>query len=148
MNTQDNKDEAARLKKFMLENFDFQSLKQMGFWAKGTRSTDHEKQASRICEYFGYQSVYEYNPPYITMSASGKVAIAESVGSVNASGEYEPGTAALISTFQSEFVCPICSCPQQIKDSSKQRQRCKGCKRPLVVAIGLTGDLHVWELAK
>jgi hypothetical protein len=48
------------LKAFMKENFDFSSLKKVGFYPKDMKHTDYEGQAKRVCHFFGYESVYEY----------------------------------------------------------------------------------------
>lgn len=140
--------EAEKLKKFMLEHIPFHSLKQAGFWPKGTRVTDYQKQAERVCHWFGYKTVYEYGDksPIIIDSTKGNVATAIFPGSINAQGEYEKGDGALIRTFQSDFVCPICTCPQEVKDTAKNWQKCRGCKRKLWVMVDMKGDLHVSEL--
>lgn len=55
-------EEAARqkLKEFIEDHFDFQTLKKVGFFEKGIRKTDYEKIAARVCLFFGYKSIYEY----------------------------------------------------------------------------------------
>lgn len=55
-------DKAARLKlkTFLEDEIDFYGLKKIGFWCSGTRKTDYEKQAAKICHFFGFKSVYEY----------------------------------------------------------------------------------------
>ena len=47
------------LKNFMLEFFDFNGLKKAGIY-KGLKKKDYKGQAERVCEYFGYKTVYEY----------------------------------------------------------------------------------------
>lgn len=47
------------LKKFMKEHFHFPSLRKVGIFTKEMRF-DYTAQAKRICELFGYESVYEY----------------------------------------------------------------------------------------
>jgi len=79
----------TRLKEFFEANFDFDALKEVRFWPKGTRRTDYAAQAARICHYFGYETVYEYEAPEIIEVPGG--AIVQSPGSINASGEYEDG---------------------------------------------------------
>ena len=49
------------LKNFLTEHFDFKELKKAGFYKKEIKKTDYKKQAERICKYFGYETVYEYN---------------------------------------------------------------------------------------
>jgi hypothetical protein len=54
-------DKLALLKNFLTEHFDFKELKKAGFYKKETKKTDYQKQADRICDFFGYKTVYEYN---------------------------------------------------------------------------------------
>jgi hypothetical protein len=49
------------LKNFLLDQFDFKELKKVGFYNKDIKNNDYQKQAERICKYFGYETVYEYN---------------------------------------------------------------------------------------
>jgi len=49
------------LKNFLLEHFDFKELKKVGFYKKEIKKNDYQKQADRICHFFGYNTVYEYN---------------------------------------------------------------------------------------
>lgn len=51
--------EEEKLKDFMKDNFDFSTLKKVGFFSKETKSTDYKAQAERVCHFFGYESVYE-----------------------------------------------------------------------------------------
>ena len=44
----------------MLENFDFSGLKKIGVYSKDIKRNDYEAQAARICQFFGYKTVYEY----------------------------------------------------------------------------------------
>lgn len=55
-------EKAARqkLRQFIEDHFDFQTLKKVGFFEKGIRKTDYEKIAERVCRFFGYKSIYEY----------------------------------------------------------------------------------------
>lgn len=48
------------LKKFLKDHFDFRELKKVGFFDKSIKHTDYQKQADRICEFFGYESIYQY----------------------------------------------------------------------------------------
>lgn len=50
----------ALLKNFLLEHFDFKELKKSGFYNKDIKKTDYQKQADRICHFFGYETVYEF----------------------------------------------------------------------------------------
>ena len=43
----------------MEEFFPFKELCEIGFFNKSMES-DYEAQAARVCEFFGYESVYEY----------------------------------------------------------------------------------------
>lgn len=52
--------EEQRLKEFMQDNFDFSTLKKVGFYSQEIKRTDYKAQAERVCHYFGYESVYEY----------------------------------------------------------------------------------------
>lgn len=56
--TEEMKDDT--LKNFMLEFFDFDGLKKAGFYAKHIKRNDYQAQADRICNFFGYKTVYEY----------------------------------------------------------------------------------------
>jgi hypothetical protein len=56
--SEEQKDET--LKNFMLEHFDFDSLKKVGFYGKDIKRKDYKAQAERVRWYFGYKSVYEY----------------------------------------------------------------------------------------
>ncbi len=49
----------AVLKRFMLEHFPFTPLRKAGFFTKEMRG-DYKAQAKRVCERFGYKTVYEY----------------------------------------------------------------------------------------
>jgi hypothetical protein len=49
------------LKNFLTDHFDFKELKKFGFYNKDIKKTDYQKQAERICHFFGYETVYEYN---------------------------------------------------------------------------------------
>mgnify|MGYP001581097525 CR=1 FL=1 len=50
---------AELLEKFMKEFFDFDDLRKSGFFTKEMKG-DYEAQAKRVCNYFGYKTVYEY----------------------------------------------------------------------------------------
>ena len=55
------------LKEFMEEHFDFASLKKAGFYGKEIKKRDFKAQAERICRFFEYKSVFEYNSQEISM---------------------------------------------------------------------------------
>lgn len=48
------------LKEYMLEHFNFRSLKRIGFY-KDVKASDYTEQAKRVCEFFGLESVFEYH---------------------------------------------------------------------------------------
>ena len=48
------------LKKFLLEHFDFNDLKKCKLFDKDIKRKDYQKQADRICEFFGFKTIYEY----------------------------------------------------------------------------------------
>lgn len=59
-----------------------------------------------------------------------------------------------LSMCNTDFVCPICTCPHDEKDFEKVKRKgrkeeylkCKGCKRRLGFTFDLAGNLQVWEL--
>lgn len=82
------KTEKLRLKKFLDDNFDFGSLKKVGFWPPGTRKTDHEVIAARICQRLGLKSIYDYHPP--EMVVLGGIVVGGWPARVDVDG-YKPG---------------------------------------------------------
>lgn len=50
-----------RLKEYMLDNFDFSSLKKAGVFPKDLKFNDYEGQAKVICHFFSLSSIYEYS---------------------------------------------------------------------------------------
>lgn len=52
-------DKNGVLKRFMKEFFPFSEFRKAGVFTKEMRG-DYEAQAKRICEFFGYKTVYEY----------------------------------------------------------------------------------------
>ena len=46
-------------KKFMIEMFPIKELFKIGFFKKEIKG-DYEAMAKRVCEFFGYESVFEY----------------------------------------------------------------------------------------
>ena len=51
--------EAKLLKSFMEEFFPFEELQKVGFFTKEMKG-DYDSQSKRVCEYFGYKTVYEH----------------------------------------------------------------------------------------
>lgn len=47
------------LERFMKEFFPYRPLKKAGFFTKEMRG-DYKAQAKRVCDFFGYETVYEY----------------------------------------------------------------------------------------
>lgn len=47
------------LKRFMIEFFPFTELRKAGFFTKEMKG-DYYAQAKRVCDFFGYKSVFEY----------------------------------------------------------------------------------------
>lgn len=47
------------LGRFMREFFPFSELRKVGFFTPEMRG-DYQAQAKRVCDFFGYQTVYEY----------------------------------------------------------------------------------------
>lgn len=52
-------DHEGVLKRFMQEFFPFTELRKAGLFTKEMKG-DYKAQAKRICDYFGYETVYEY----------------------------------------------------------------------------------------
>lgn len=103
--------EEQGLKDFMLNYFDFDSMKEMGFYGKDIKRKDYQKQADRICWYFSLDSVFEY------------IMIGNGCG-------------VHISTIDSTFKCPVCDCEQEVPGSKDPvyKIKCAGCKRQLEVS--------------
>ena len=53
------------LKNFMEEFFDFDCLLKSGFYKPEMRG-DYQAQAKRVCEFFGFKTVYEYGAIEVT----------------------------------------------------------------------------------
>jgi|SRR5579872_2234442 len=51
----------AKLKEYMLDHFDFRSLKKAGVYPKTMKFNDYEGQAARICYIFSLTSIYDYH---------------------------------------------------------------------------------------
>lgn len=54
------KQKQETLKNFTLEHFDFDGLKKAGVYGNGIKRKDYQAQADRICQFFGFKTVYEY----------------------------------------------------------------------------------------
>lgn len=54
------KQKEETLKNFMLEYFDFSGLKKIGVYGKEIKKKDYKAQDERICQIFGYKTVFEY----------------------------------------------------------------------------------------
>lgn len=57
--TENLKPDAGVLKRFMQEFFPYRECKKIGLFTAEMRG-DYEAQAARICQWFGYETVYEY----------------------------------------------------------------------------------------
>lgn len=51
--------DAGVLKRFMIEFFPYTELRKAGFFVKEMKG-DYYAQAKRVCDFFGYESVFEY----------------------------------------------------------------------------------------
>lgn len=49
------------LKLYMKKNFNFSALKKAGFFGPDIRFNDYEKQAERVCHFFGLKNIYEFS---------------------------------------------------------------------------------------
>jgi hypothetical protein len=58
------------LRHFLLEFFDYPTLKKIGFFGKNIKKKDYYAQAERICEFFGLQNIYEYGTMEVTAHLS------------------------------------------------------------------------------
>jgi len=50
-----------KLKEYMQDNFDFQSLKKAGVFPADMKFNDYEGQAKKICYIFSLSSIYDYS---------------------------------------------------------------------------------------
>lgn len=149
--------EKDRLKAYMLDHFDFDALKEMGFWPKGTRRADYEAQAARVCHYFGYKTVYEYAQELPeTVAITEHVTVGVFPDKVSEAGELVKGGGFMLSTGSSTaFDCPVCTYPQDAADFKRWRTRdrsvfttvnCQGCKRKLsIFSCPMTSKIEVSE---
>lgn len=143
-------DERQKLKQFIEEHIPFDALKKVGYWEKGTRRTDYEKIAERVCRHFGYQTIYEYH----TISEIHEIPEAHSVvgkfrDKVDEKGNFVQGGGFHLSIgrTQTHFECPHCTCNQELKGHNKPAftQQCKGCKRKLSICEDYAGNIHISE---
>lgn len=142
--------EKQRLKEFIEDNIPFYELKKVGFWLKGTRKIDYEKISARICWYFGFKSIYEYEtfgPGNMTETPGANVVVGKFKDTVDEKG-YKPGGGFHLDIYQNEFECPCCTCKNEAKDNNKMAytMKCKGCKRKLFVVHQFNGNIQVTEL--
>lgn len=140
-----------KLKQFIEDNFDVATLRKAGVFRKGLRLTDYEAIAERICFIFSYKSIYEYRAPEIKAYPDADCAYGKFPDEVSASGELISGGGFHISgigKFAEDFICPICECPQQARETDRIvfTQKCKGCKRQLtIVQPPFGGEMSVTE---
>ena len=57
------------LERFMKEFFPFDEFKEVGFFTEEMRD-NYKAQADRVCEFFGYKTVYEYGKDEIRCHVS------------------------------------------------------------------------------
>lgn len=86
------------LKIFIKEHFDFEVLKEAGFFNEDISKDDYKGQAKRIREFFGFKSIYEYGSKTIRCHLT-----LDSRSSVNEKGELieEPFITELKSIYES-----------------------------------------------
>ena len=149
-------DEQKRLKQFVEDHFPFDALKKEGFFEKGTRRTDYEKIAARMCWYFGFESVYEYALLLPRVHAQTETTVnGKFPDAVDEKGQLQHGGGFHLSAVQTAFACPACTCEQEADDHAAYRRKnalpivkikCVGCKRPLTLFTDpMTGRLSVSE---
>lgn len=138
-----------KLADFIEDNIPVAELRKAGLFPKRMRSTDYETIAARVCAWFGFESIYEYEPPSEMIEVEGaNVIVGKYADRITDAGALERGDSFHLDICQSSFVCPICECPQEAKDSNKVNftQKCRGCKRPLnIISCPFTGNLTVTE---
>lgn len=61
--------DAGVLRRFMQEFFPFSDFKKIGFFTKEMKG-DYEAQAKRVCDFFGYKTVYEYGAKEVSCHIS------------------------------------------------------------------------------
>jgi len=139
--------ERRKLKQFIEDHIPFYELNQVGFWPKGTRKTDYEKIAARVCHYFGFKSVYEFDAADTIEVPGANVVVGKFQDKVDAEG-FKPGEGFLLDICESTFTCPICECNQEAKNNKKAAytMKCKGCKRKLFIVHQLNGSIEITEI--
>lgn len=84
--------EQQKLKDFIEDNIPFYPLKKAGFWPAGTRKNHYDTIAARVCQFFGYASIYEYGRELRSMEqVSDNVVVGEFADTVSPSGELRRG---------------------------------------------------------
>lgn len=147
--------DTEKLKQFIEKHIPFYELKEVGFWAKGTRKTDYEKIAARVCEFFGYQSIYEYDTFEMTQ-VSETVVTGKFSDTIDKDGNLKMGGGFHLDIVETEFECPICTCQQDATEhrayynakSPFVKIKCKGCRRELQLFNDIGGKLTVTEKLK
>lgn len=147
------KGELIALKAFIEQNIPFDALKQTGFFQKGTRRTHYEIIAKRVCTFFGFKSIYEYQRPHILhktpIQVNGKFP-----DQVDTKGNIVAGGGFHLDVVETEFTCPICTCEQDATEHKAYNKpkalpvlviKCKGCKRQLTLCTDIGGNLTVTE---
>lgn len=136
----------------MLDKFDFDGLKELKFWPKGTRRTDFEAQAARVCQFFGYQSVYEYSTVKLRdIHTTENTVSGRFSDSVDEKGELQSGCGFHIDIIPTAFTCPCCTKEQDANDYAAFRRgnsvitkiKCNGCKRPLSLTSPGMGEREI-----
>lgn len=84
-----------KLGAFIDEHFSDEEFWDIGFFSKDIKVTDYEKIAERVCTFFGYKSIYEYNvikyPSLLSMGNENDVCGMESGYSVAISPNVDMG---------------------------------------------------------
>ena len=142
--------ERQRLKDFLEEHIPFDELKKVGYWPKGTRRTDYEAIAARVCDRLGLKSIYDYDTiGEVYQDPEGRFVNGKFQDKVNEKGDFVQGGGFHLSLGQrqEEFDCPACTCHQKVRDNNKPAftQTCKGCKRKLHFSSGYNGELYISE---
>lgn len=144
--------EQQKLKDFIETHFDFYGMNEAGFWPKGTRRTDYDKIAARVCQFFGFESVYEYGRIEMNKQTE-TVSTGSFPAQISKEGELIVGGGFILHVNESAFVCPVCTCPQDANDHTAYRKaqspcvkvKCKGCNRKMNLTTDLSGRLIVTE---
>ncbi len=149
------KQELKKLKEYIDEHFPIKDLFKVKFFSPDTKRGDYEAIAKRICEWFEFESIYEYSQdlPFITAS-SDTALYGKFPDKVEKDGKVVRGDGFHLSIAADEFTCPICTCEQSAYDHAAFNKsknpiiniKCKGCKRKLeLFSCPMTGKLTVTE---